>query len=58
MEKIFMACESPDEEVQEFALTTLQEVGTQQYESVEIYFKQICVVTAAAANSESNKVGA
>jgi len=58
MEKIFMACESPDEEVREFALNTLQEVGTQQYESVEIYFKQICAVTAAAANSESNKVGA
>jgi len=58
MEKIFLACESSDEEIRESALNTLQEVGTLQYDSVEVYFKQICQVTAAAANSESDKVGA
>lgn len=58
MEKIFLACESADEEVRESAINTLQEVGTLQYDSVEVYFKQICLVTAAAAKSESDKVGA
>ena len=39
MEKIFLACESADEEVRESALNTLQEVGTLQYDSVEVYYK-------------------
>ena len=58
MEKVFLACDSSDEEVREAALNTLQEVGSLQYDSVEVYFKQICLVTAAAAKSESDKVGA
>lgn len=58
MEKIFIACDSLDEEIRESALMTLQEVGTQQYESVQMYFKEICQVTASAAASDSNKVGA
>ena len=58
MEKIFVACDCPDDEVREYALNTLQEIATHQYDSVEIYFKQICTVTASAANSDNDKVGA
>ena len=58
MDKIFIACNCADEEIREYGLNSLQEVATQQYDSIEIYFKQICAVTASAANSDSDKVGA
>lgn len=58
MAKVLTACASPDEEVQESALHCLREIGTQEYEFVELYFEQICQTTAAATKSKNNKVGA
>ena len=58
MQKIFIACNSQDEDIQENGLSCLREVAVQEYESVEFYFKTICETTANAANSPSNKVGA
>ena len=58
MNKIFLACEAPDEEIREYALQSLKEVATYEYDHVETYFQKICMVTAAAANFESDRVGA
>lgn len=38
MDKIFLACEAPDEEIREYALQSLKEVASFEYESIEIYF--------------------
>jgi len=58
MKKVFEACQSTDEEVQEFALHCLREICAQEYESVQFYFNEICMVTEALTRSESPKVGA
>lgn len=39
-------------------MQTLVEIGRQEYESIEFYFQKICVVTANAAKSASDKLGA
>jgi hypothetical protein len=36
----------------------LCEIARQEYESVQYYFSQICEVTAKAARSDSEKIGA
>lgn len=51
MEKVFVACEIPDEEVQEFALSCLREIAVQEYESVQFYFAKMCEVTGNATKS-------
>ena len=58
MDKIFLACDAPDEEIREYALQSLKEVVTFEYDTIEAFFQKICQVTAAAANSESDRVGA
>jgi len=58
MEKIFLACSLADEEIREYGLQSLKEVATCEYDSIQYYFRKICSVTADAANSPSDKVGA
>jgi importin subunit beta-1 len=43
MQKIFTACSINDEEVQEFGLHCLREISTQEYQSVQYYFDNICL---------------
>ena len=39
-------------------MQTLNEIGRQEYESIEFYFTKICEVTASAAKSDEQGVGA
>jgi len=58
MQKIFEALKNPNEEVRVSAMQTLNEVGRQEYEAIEYYFAEICKVTAYAAKSDEQSVGA
>ena len=58
MDKIFTACQLQQEEIQEYALHTLREIGIQQYDHLELYFTKVLEVTILAAGSQSDRVGA
>ena len=58
MARLFEGLQIPDEETRIIAMQTLVEIGRQEYESVEFYFAEICEVTAKAAKSDVEKVGA
>jgi len=58
MEKVFVGCQAADEEVREYALHCLREIGSNEYDSLQYYFQMICEVTALSAKSDCGKVGA
>lgn len=58
MQCLFSALTIPDIEIRENAMQTLVEIVRQEYESVEFYFQKIAEVTAKAATSDEQKVGA
>jgi len=58
MERLFSACESPNEEIVDNALQCIREITTQEYECVQYYFTKICEVTARMCKHPSSKVGA
>jgi importin subunit beta-1 len=58
MEKVFLAIDHPDEEIKVAALQTLVEIGRLEYESIQFYFQKVCEVTARAARSAEENVGA
>ena len=58
MSKLFDACKVADEDVRVSAMQILVEVGRQEYESVEFYFKSICEITSHVAKTDDEKVGA
>jgi hypothetical protein len=58
MTKLFEALTIQDEETRVVAMQTLVEIGRQEYEAIQYYFAKICEVTANAAKSDDEKVGA
>ena len=56
MQKIFIACNSQDEDIQENGLSCLREVAVQEYESVEFYFKTICENPEESLDTPDRKV--
>jgi importin subunit beta-1 len=58
MQKVFDALQNPNEDIRTTAMQTLVEIGRQEYESIEFYFPKICTVTALAAKSDEQTVGA
>jgi importin subunit beta-1 len=58
MQKVFIACEVEDEEVQEYGLHCLREISIQEYDSVHFFFQRICEVTGNSTKSSSSRVGA
>ena len=58
MQKIFVGCRSSDEEINEKGLQCLREVGTQEYDSLQFYFQQVCEVTGNSAKGDCGRVGA
>lgn len=49
---------NPDEEIRIVIMQTIVEIGRQEYDSIQYYFQNICEVTANAAKSDIEKVGA
>jgi hypothetical protein len=58
MARIFEALTVENEDIRVIAMQILVEVGRQEYEYVKYYFQKICEVTALAAKSDSEKLGA
>ena len=58
MQKVFLTCKHPEEEIMQYGLECLRDIAVQEYESVSFYFLEICQVTEAATKSTSCKVGA
>lgn len=58
MTKVFEALQNPVEEIRVTAMQTLVEIGRQEYEYIENYFTKICEVTAYAAKTDEQTVGA
>lgn len=58
MQCLFSALTIPDTEIRESSMQTLVEIARQEYESIEFYFQKIAEVTAKAATSDEQKVGA
>ena len=58
MNKVFTACEIPDEELHENALFTLRDIGQVQYDHIEPYFEKVAHITSKAISSDSSTIGA
>ena len=58
MRRIFDSMQCPDEDIIEGCLTCLREISTQEYDSIQFYFDEICAVTSNAAANQADKVGA
>jgi importin subunit beta-1 len=58
MRKVFDSMESADDDIIESCLVCLREISTQEYDSIQYYFEEICQRTSAASTNQENKVGA
>ena len=58
MDRIILACQSPNEEIAENALACLTDITTQEYENIDEYFLRMCEATYLAASHTSPKIGA
>lgn len=58
MDRLFQACQHSNEEIVENALHCIREITTQEYETMQYYFDQICLATSTLAKHPSSKVGA
>ncbi|CDW87040.1 importin subunit beta-1-like [Stylonychia lemnae] len=58
MARIFELLTLENEEIRVIAMQTLVEVGRQEYEFIKFYFQKICEVTALAAKSDLERLGA
>lgn len=57
MDRLFQACDAPNEEINEFAMMCLRDLSTQEYDYLHLYFQTICEKTSQGAKNPSPKVG-
>jgi importin subunit beta-1 len=58
MRRIFDSMQCKDDDIIESCLACLREISTQEYDSIQYYFDEICQRTSEAAINPEGKVGA